>query len=76
MRTKKKKAIRPFPSEVVVSRNVAGTDDEYYSVAETREDAADFRDGEDERIAVYQLVKVLLPETKTVFTEVENDGGE
>jgi hypothetical protein len=76
MRTKKKKAIRPFPGEILVLRNAAGTDDEYYGATETREDAADFRDGEDERIAVYQLVKVLLPETKTVFTEVNNDEGE
>lgn len=74
MGTKKKKAIRPFPNEVFVLRNAAGTDDEYYSIADNREDAADvYQDGEDTRIAVYQLVKVLLSETKTVFTEVTND---
>lgn len=72
-----RKKHRPYPEELVVTRVAAGTEDEFYGVNETRQEAADSieADEAEQRIAVYRLVKVLLPEAETTFAGVENDGG-
>lgn len=68
-----RKKHRPYPEELVLHRMEAGTENEFYDIEEKRHEVD--ADEPEQRIAVYQLVKVLLPETETRFTEVENDNG-
>lgn len=72
-----RKKHRPYPDDLIVTRVAAGTEDEFYGVNEILQEAADSieADEAEQRIAVYRLVKVLLPEAETTFTEVENDNG-
>jgi hypothetical protein len=62
-----------FPVEIVITRGNAGTSDQFYLADSTREAAADDRDGTEDRIAVYALVRVLLPHEGMTFEEVAND---
>ena len=65
----KKTKSNPFPVELVVVSNGAGT----YDTSLTREDAAANQDGTEDRIAIYTLVKVLRPKTELIFEEVNNE---
>ena len=69
----KKKKSNPFPVELVVTRSGAGTSDLFYPAELTREEAMEDQDGTEERIAIYKLVKVLLPKTEQTYEEVDNE---
>ncbi len=73
---KKHKKHRPFPEYVSVTRLEAGSDEEFLCANETREEAVENTEGQDEkRIAVYKLVQVFIPSTELHYIEVENDDG-
>lgn len=77
MKKQSKRACRPFPDAIFVTRLDAGTEDEFYVADEAVDGAVNNIDGteKEQRVAVYELVRVLLPKAGIQYAEVENDDG-